>query len=176
MLGGLSRLSETIASRDSELQSLLQHADTLTGVLAQRRQDFTRIFGSGDRLLQMLQQREAVIRALLTNTSQMAEQLSGLVHDNQATIGPALAHLHAVLHLLNAHQDNLDRIVKELYVFVRGEVDATGAGPWFDGTAINATNPIQLPGSPTATDSNPQSLGDLLGVDRARRALAGAAP
>ena len=146
MLTGLSRLSETIASRDQQLGDLLNHADVLTGVLADRRKDFTRIFGSGDQLLQLLKQRQQVVASLLQNTSALSQQLSGLVHDNQATIGPALAHLHGVLNVLNTHQNNLDLIIKELYVFVRGEVDATGSGPWFDGTAINATNPIQLGG------------------------------
>ena len=146
MLTGLSRVSETIASRDQQLGELLNHANVLTGVLADRRQDFTRIFGSGDQLLQLLQRRQNVVTSLLRNTSALSRQLSGLVHDNQASIGPALAHLHSVLAVLNAHQDNLDQIIKELYVFVRGEVDATGSGPWFDGTAINATNPIQVGG------------------------------
>jgi len=146
MLTGLSRVSETIASRDQQLGELLNHADVLTNVLADRRQDFTRIFGSGDQLLQLLQRRQDVVRSLLHNTSALSRQLSGLVHDNQASIGPALAHLHSVLAVLNSHQDNLDQIIKELYVFVRGEVDATGSGPWFDGTAINATNPIQVGG------------------------------
>ena len=143
---GPNPLSETIASRDQQLGELLNHADVLTGVLADRRKDFTRIFGAGDQLLQLLKQRQAVVASLLRNTSALSRQLSGLVHDNQASIGPALAQLHGVLNVLNAHQNNLDLIIKELYVFVRGEVDATGSGPWFDGTAINATNPIQLGG------------------------------
>jgi virulence factor Mce-like protein len=147
MLTGLSRLSETIASRDQQLGQLLNHADVLTGVLADRRQDFTRIFGSGDRLLQLLNRRQAVVASLLRNTSALSRQLSGLVHDNQASIGPALAQLHGVLNVLNSHQNNLALIIKELYVFVRGEVDATGSGPWFDGTAINATNPVQVRGA-----------------------------
>ena len=146
MLTGLSRVSETIASRDQQLGELLNHANVLTGVLADRRQDFTRIFGSGDQLLQMLKRRQAVVASLLRNTTALSQQLSGLVHDNQTSIGPALAHLHSVLAVLNSHQNNLDQIIKELYVFVRGEVDATGSGPWFDGTAINATNPIQVGG------------------------------
>ena len=146
MLTGLSRVSETIASRDQQLGELLNHANVLTNVLADRRQDFTRIFGSGDQLLQLLKRRQAVVRSLLRNTTALSQQLSGLVHDNQASIGPALAHLHSVLTVLNSHQDNLDQIIKELYVFVRGEVDATGSGPWFDGSAINATNPIQVGG------------------------------
>jgi len=146
MLTGLSRLSETIASRDQQLGQLLDHADVLTGVLADRRKDFTRIFGSGDQLLQLLQRRQEVVASLLRNTSALSQQLAGLVHDNQSSIGPALAQLHGVLNTLNGHQANLAQIIKELYVFVRGEVDATGSGPWFDGTAINATNPIQVGG------------------------------
>jgi phospholipid/cholesterol/gamma-HCH transport system substrate-binding protein len=165
MLDGLSRLSQAIASRDAELGQLLDRADAVTGVLAARGPDVTQIFDAGDALLTMLQQRRAVIDALLTNTADMARQLTGFVHDNQATLAPALTHLHDVLDVLNGNQDNLDQIVKELYVFVRGEVDATGSGPWFDGTAINATNPVQL-GGPVARVSSrhPSTLGALLGV------------
>jgi phospholipid/cholesterol/gamma-HCH transport system substrate-binding protein len=164
MLSGLSRLSQTIASRDAELSSLLNHAQTLTGVLAQRREAFVKIFGDGDQLLQMLQQRRQVIDELLANTTTMAQQLTGLVRDNSATIGPMLKHLHGVLSTLNDHQANLDEIVKGLYVFVRGEVDATGSGPWFDGTAINATNPIQVGGNTRVFPARPRTLGDLLRV------------
>jgi phospholipid/cholesterol/gamma-HCH transport system substrate-binding protein len=164
MLSGLSRLSTTVASRNAELATLLQHAQSLTAVLASRRQDFVQIFGDGDQLLQMLQQRRQVIDELLTNTSEMAQQLTGLVHDNQQTIGPALQHLHSVLTMLNDQQDKLDLIVRELNVFVRGEVDATGSGPWFDGTAINATNPIQVGAKTRVYPAHPRTLGDLLGV------------
>jgi phospholipid/cholesterol/gamma-HCH transport system substrate-binding protein len=171
MLSGLSRLSETIASRDAELSRLLDHADSVTGVLAERRTAFTRLFTDGDQLLATLQQRRDTIDALLTNTSAMSRQLSGLVHDNQDSIGPALRHLHGVLEELNTHQDELDQIIKGLYVFVRGEVDATGAGPWFDGTAINATNPIQVGKTPALR--SPRTFGDLLRVPRAARAVSG---
>jgi phospholipid/cholesterol/gamma-HCH transport system substrate-binding protein len=164
MLSGLSRLSQTVASRDAQLSTLLQHARTLTSVLASRRQDFVQIFGDGDQLLQMLEQRRQVVDELLANTTDMATQLTGLVHDNAKAIGPALQHLHDVLAMLNDQQDNLDLIVRELYVFVRGEVDATGSGPWFDGTAINATNPFHVNGKTTVVPPHPRSLGQLLGV------------
>ena len=164
MLRGLSRLSETIASRNDELSALLQHADALSGVLANRRTDFTRIFGAGDQLLRMLEQRHQVIAELLDNTARMSTQLTGLVQDNRASMAPALQHLHSVLAVLNGHQNDLQQIIQELYVFVRGEVDATGSGPWFDGTAINATNPIQLGGPIHAASTNPRTLGQLLGV------------
>jgi phospholipid/cholesterol/gamma-HCH transport system substrate-binding protein len=177
MLDGLSRLSETVASRDSELSSLLQQAQDVTNVLADRREQFTTIFGDGDRLLQMLQQRRATVHALLRNTAVMSRELSGLVHDNEDDIGPALQHVHGVLQLLDAHQAELRDIVQGLYVFVRGEVDATGTGPWFDGSAINVINPFQvdpnLANAVPAAPSNPTTFGDLLGVPGLEQALAG---
>jgi phospholipid/cholesterol/gamma-HCH transport system substrate-binding protein len=164
-LSGLSRLSETIATRDAALSTLLQHTASITGVLAQRRQQFAQLLGDGDKLLTTLDQRRQVIADLLVNTEHLATQLSGLVNDNQRTIGPLLHHLHGVLTTLNNNQANLTKIIQGLYVFVRGEVDATGAGPWFDGTAINVTNPITLGKSATPHTSNrPRSLDDLLSL------------
>jgi phospholipid/cholesterol/gamma-HCH transport system substrate-binding protein len=164
-LNGLSRLSQTIASRNAALATLLQHTARVTGVLAQRRQQFAQVLGDGNKLLTMLDQRRQVISALLVNTSALATQLVGLVHDNQKTLGPMLSHLHGVLTLLNNNQDNLTKIIQGLYVFVRGEVDATGSGPWFDGAAINVLNPISpLGGNAKLSKLTPKSLNDLLGV------------
>ena len=169
MLSGLSRLSTTIASRDQELSSLLHHASVLTGVLADRRTQFTQLFGDGSSFLQMVSQRRAVISQLLANTVDLSQELIGLVHDNQAAVTPLLAHLHGVLAVLDSNQGNLDEIIKGLYVFVRGEVDATGAGPWFDGIAINATNPFHEGG--TTGVAVPRTLGDLLGVPGATASM-----
>jgi phospholipid/cholesterol/gamma-HCH transport system substrate-binding protein len=177
-LSGLSRLSRTISSRDAALSTLLRHTAAVTGVLAQRRQQFAQVLGDGEQLLQMLDQRRQVISQLLVNTDDLARQLTGMVQDNQQTLTPLLEHLHGVLATLNANQGNLTKIIQDLYVFVRGEVDATGAGPWFDGTAINVTNPFTIGGSSavggassgkrSATpQAKPRSLTKLLGVPAA---------
>ena len=169
MLDGLGRLSQTIASRDSELSALLHHASVLTGVLADRRTQFAQLFGDGSAFLQMVSERRAVIAELLSSTVDLSNELVGLVRDNSAAVTPLLAHLHGVLKVLDDNQDNLDKVIKGLYVFVRGEVDATGAGPWFDGIAINVTNPFHA--GTTAPVSVPKTLGDLLGVPVAATAV-----
>jgi phospholipid/cholesterol/gamma-HCH transport system substrate-binding protein len=167
-LSGLSRLSQTIASRDTALTALLHHTANLTGILASRRQQFAALLGDGNKLLTMLDQRRQVIAELLTNTADLATQLTGLVHDNQKTLTPLLTHLHGVLTTLDNNQGNLTQIIQGLYVFIRGEVEATGAGPWFDGTAINVTNPISVGGGTPILPSavTPKRLTQLLGVTK----------
>jgi len=162
-LSGLSRLSRTIASRGAALSELLQRTQAVSGVLAGRSSNIAQLIDDGSLLLQELNKRRAVVAALLVNTTRLAQQLTGLVHDNQAALHPMLVHLHNVLHTLDAHQSELGTIVKGLYTLVRGEVDATGAGPWFDGTAINVANPISIPGLlETARQSGATGLARLL--------------
>ncbi|MCU1656682.1 MAG: Phospholipid/cholesterol/gamma-HCH transport system substrate-binding protein [Pseudonocardiales bacterium] len=137
VLTGLSRLSNTIASRDAELRTLLQKANSVTGVLAQRDQQLQQLLNDGGLLLDELNARRDAIHALLLNTTTLATQLEGLVTDNQKTIGPMLDNLHQVLALLQANQDSLDRGLKLLAPFYRVFSNALGNGRWFDNYICN---------------------------------------
>ena len=146
---GLGRLSRTVASRDEQLHSLLDHADGVTGVLAARNKELVSLLGDGDLLLQELRRRRADIHTLLASTVTLSQQLTGLVRDNRAAIGPALANLAHVLATLKANQANLDRSISLLAPFVRVFANTTGNGRWFD-TYIQ--NIVPVPGgigSPT---------------------------
>ena len=87
---GLSRLSETISSRDSKLHVLLSKTSNVTGVLAARDQDLTKLLREGNLLLAELNLRRQAIHQLFLNTQTISKQLEGLVADNQKTLGPAL--------------------------------------------------------------------------------------
>lgn len=137
VLTGLSRLSNTIASRDTQLRQLLAGAKSVTGALANRDQALTQLFADGGDLLQVLNDRRDAIHSLLVNTSTLAAQLEGLVADNQKTIGPMLDNLHGVLQLLQANQDNLDRTFSQLAPFYRVFANALGNGHWFDNYICN---------------------------------------
>ncbi len=164
-LSGLTNLSNTIASRDDQISELLQHLAGVTGVLAQRRTQFVQILQDGDKLLQELDARRDVINQLLTNTSTLAVQLEGLTKDSQATLKPALDHLHSVVSILDNNQKSLDDTVTLLYPTTRNLIDVVGSGGWYDATVVNATNPFQLLGGKgIPTLPLPTSLGDLLGV------------
>jgi phospholipid/cholesterol/gamma-HCH transport system substrate-binding protein len=137
VLTGLTRLSNTIASRDGQLRTLLDKARGVTGVLASRDQQLQRLLSDGGLLLDELNARRDSIHALLVNTTTLAGQLEGLVSDNQKTIGPMLDNLHGVLKLLQDNQDNLDRSLQLLAPFYRVFANALGNGRWFDNYICN---------------------------------------
>jgi phospholipid/cholesterol/gamma-HCH transport system substrate-binding protein len=131
-LTGLSRLSETVSSRDAALRSLLSAANQVTGVLASHDQQVQQLLSDGSLLLDELNQRRDDIHSLLENTAALAVQLQGLVSDNQATIGPLLDQLGGVLNTLQANQDSLDRGLQLLAPFYRVFANTLGNGRWFD--------------------------------------------
>jgi phospholipid/cholesterol/gamma-HCH transport system substrate-binding protein len=131
-LAGLTKLSRSVASRDAELRTLLQHARGVSGALASRDEQLTKLLDDGNALLTELHARRAAIHELLTGTSDLAQQLSGLVADNRAQLAPALASLHAVLTTLQANQDSLDRAIAAYPAFLTVFADTLGTGPWFD--------------------------------------------
>jgi phospholipid/cholesterol/gamma-HCH transport system substrate-binding protein len=131
-LDGLSRLSETVSSRDAALRSLLSAANQVTGVLASRDQQIKQLLDDGGLLLDELNARRDAIHTLLVNTSALAVQIQGLVSDNQASIAPLLAQLGGVLNTLQQNQDSLDRGLQLLAPFYRVFANTVGNGRWFD--------------------------------------------
>jgi phospholipid/cholesterol/gamma-HCH transport system substrate-binding protein len=75
-LTGLSRLSTTVADQDTNLQSLLTHAQAVTATLNSRDSALTEIVKDADLVLQVVQQRKAVIDALLQHSQDLATQVT----------------------------------------------------------------------------------------------------
>ncbi|WP_294014466.1 MCE family protein [Streptomyces sp.] len=148
-LNGLSRLSQTIASRDAKLRTLLDRAAGVTQVLADRDDDLVAFLHDSDLLLQEVKARRAAIHTLLTTTTTLSEQLIGLVRDNRATLAPALADLKVVTDMLRANERNLSLSVQRLAPFVRLFANNLGNGRWFDTYVYNLTQPPTgfLPGT-----------------------------
>lgn len=147
-LDGLSRLSNTIASRDAKLKTLLDRAKGVTTVLANRDQDLVAFLRSSDQILLEVKARREAIHKLLTTTTVLSEQLIALVRENRAALAPALANLRGVVTVLRANQSNLDKGLAELAPFVRVFANNLGNGRWFDTYVYNLTNPSGFgPGS-----------------------------
>ncbi|MFF7894185.1 MCE family protein [Streptomyces sp. NPDC007907] len=134
---GLSRISRTVASRDKALRELLDHANGVTGVLADRSSDFSALVEDGDKLFKEISKRRTAIHKLLKTSAALGIQLSGLVQDNEKEIGPALKGLNTVVKMLERNQSSLDRSIALLAPYVRVFTNTLGNGRWFDSYVQN---------------------------------------
>ncbi len=136
---GLSRLSTTIASRDEEIETLLQRSRNVTELLDERKGDLVALMKDADLIFQELQKRKQAIHELLVNADQLAVQLQGLVKDNRKQLRPTLDKLKNVLTFLHAREDQIETLLHNYgpYVNILGNV--IGSGPWFDAYVPNIT-------------------------------------
>jgi phospholipid/cholesterol/gamma-HCH transport system substrate-binding protein len=134
---GIARLSETVASRDEQIQALLESSQGVTKVLAERSDDIVDLMRSSDLVFEEVRKRREAIHLLLVNARTMARQLRGVAADNQAQIAPALAEVDQLLSLLNSKEKELKDTLAALgpYVSILGNI--IGTGPWFDAYAVN---------------------------------------
>jgi phospholipid/cholesterol/gamma-HCH transport system substrate-binding protein len=144
-LTGLSRLSQNVAARDEQLQTLLSNASHLSKVLADRNENLETLFKDGDVLLRALYARRDAVHNLLLATIDLSHQLTGLVDDSRADLRPALQRLHHVVGLLDSRQAQLDQSLRLMGPFYRVFANTLGTGPWFD-TFIQNMPPIPAVG------------------------------
>jgi phospholipid/cholesterol/gamma-HCH transport system substrate-binding protein len=150
-LEGLSALSRTISSRDTQLATLLGNTSQVSKTLAGRNDQITKLIDDGNLLLTEIQQRKDAITALLKGTQDLATQLRGLVADNRTQLQPVLQQLDKVTSLLQRNQDNLSRGLAALAPFVRISTNTTGNGRWFEGYLCGLLPPYINLGSPQTT-------------------------
>jgi phospholipid/cholesterol/gamma-HCH transport system substrate-binding protein len=145
-LEGLSRISNTIASRDDELRELLRRTESVTQILSDRDEDLVAFMRDSSLVLQELRARREAISRLLDTTVVLSEQLIALVRENRAQLGPTLAELEQVVALLRRNQDNLDASIERFAPFVRVFANNLGNGRWFDTIVNNLTAPTLVAG------------------------------
>jgi phospholipid/cholesterol/gamma-HCH transport system substrate-binding protein len=145
-LRGVSTLSANIAARDEELNTLLRNLEKVSAVLGDRSSDIITLMDDGDLLFRALVARREAVHNLLVATSQLSQQLTGLVQDTRADLKPALDNLKSVVDLLNSNQENIDSSLRLMAPFYRVFANTLGNGPWFDTIIQNIPPAPALPG------------------------------
>ncbi|MGE2722130.1 MCE family protein [Mycolicibacterium celeriflavum] len=125
---GLSRLSRSLNGRDESLGRLLESAADVTGVLSERSEQLNILILNANDLMGVLETRRYAIVSLLANTSVVARQLTGLVHDNERELAPTLQKLNAVYDMLERNRDNIAKALEGLakYQVTQGEAVNNG--------------------------------------------------
>lgn len=136
-LTGLSRLSNSISSRDAMLQDLLGNAESVTSVLSQRSDQLNTLILDGNSLLAELDRRRQVLSELFVNVGAVANQLTGLVKDNEAQLAPTLTRLNSVLDVVQKNKDNLSNGIDGLVKFQATLGEAVSSGPFFNAYVQN---------------------------------------
>ncbi|SDS58780.1 phospholipid/cholesterol/gamma-HCH transport system substrate-binding protein [Nocardioides scoriae] len=131
-LRGLSRLSETVASRNDQIGELLRNLDTVSGTLANRDEDLVSLMKDSDVLLRALVARREAVHTLLVSTNRLSLELTALVRQTRSDLKPALDNLKGVVDTLLKNQNNLDESLRLLEPFYRVFANTLGSGPWFD--------------------------------------------
>ena len=175
---GLSRLSQTVSSRDTELQQLLARAESVTGLLKDHTAQVTDIIQQGNLLLGELEQRRQVIHELLVETTQAADQASGFINEQNGILKPALDQLNQAMVLLHRNEGNTVAALQRISSFITGLGEGLSSAPIFTGAADLGAVPgtdfapqqfftgLTQPAPPAAAGAATGALNGLLGGNR----------
>ncbi|MEU1983844.1 MCE family protein [Nocardia sp. NPDC019395] len=139
-LDGVTALSRTINARDQALSDLLARAQNVTKILSDRADSINALLVDGNQLLGELDRRRTAISQMIVYVNSLAQQLSGLVHDNEAQLKPALDKLNSVLDLLQRNRDNITGALDGLGPFAAALGEQVGSGPYFNAYVVNASS------------------------------------
>ncbi len=134
---GLSRISRALNERNDSLAGLLKSAADVTRVLSDRSEQVNTLILNANDLLGVLEQRRYAIVNLLASTSALAQQLSGVVADNEQELAPALEKLNAVSEMLQRNNDNIGKAMSGLAKFQVTQAEAVNNGFYYNAFVAN---------------------------------------
>ena len=136
-IDGITRLSRSLNERDEAVRELLDKAASSTDVLGERSEQINQLMVDGNTLFTQLDLRKRALSELIVNIDELARQLSGVVQDNEAQIGPALDKLEQVSDLLIRNREDIDLGLRRIVPFSTALSEAVASGPWFNAYVVN---------------------------------------
>ena len=136
-IDGITRLSRALNERDEGVRQLLEKAAGTTDVLGRRSDQINQLMVDGNVLFTQLDLRRRALSELIVNIDELSRQLSGVVQDNEAQLGPALDKLERVSDLLIRNKDDIDLGLRRIVPFSTALSEAVASGPWFNAYVSN---------------------------------------
>jgi len=140
---GLARVSKALNDRDDTLGELLKNSADVTEILGKRSEQVNTLILNGNDLVGVLSERRQAIVDLLANTSAVAVQLKGLVHDNEHELAPTLQKLNSVTAVLEKNRDNIAKALPGLAKYEGTLSEVVAGGPYYTAYIPNL-NPPQI--------------------------------
>lgn len=136
-IDGITRLSQSLNKRDEGVRELLDTAAGTTDILGRRSDQLNQLMVDGNTLFTELDLRRRALSELVANIDELARQLSGVVQDNEAQLGPALDKLERVSDLLIRNRESMDLGLRRIVPFSTALSEAVASGPWFNAYVNN---------------------------------------
>lgn len=136
-IDGITRLSQSLNKRDEGVRELLDRAAGTTDILGRRSDQLNQLMVDGNTLFTELDLRRRALSELVANIDELARQLSGVVQDNEAQLGPALDKLERVSDMLIRNRESLDLGLRRIVPFSTALSEAVASGPWFNAYVNN---------------------------------------
>lgn len=134
---GVSRISQTINERDSQLRDLLTNANKATTVLADRSEKIVGLVHDTNALLVALRAQSSSLDNISGNISALAQQLSGFIDENRAQLKPALDKLNGVLTIVDNRKAEVQSSIKKLNAYAMSLGESVSSGPFFNAYIAN---------------------------------------
>lgn len=129
---GIARLSAVVVNRNQDFRSILAATRSVSDQLAGSASDLLTLMRTSNLFLRELTVRRTVIDNLLVEVQDLSTTVTGLIHDNNARLGPVLSDLHQVLAVLRQRSAQIQAALHTVGVTGRYLDNATGNGPWID--------------------------------------------
>lgn len=136
---GLTRLSRSVNNRNETVAKLLEHAADVTGILSERTNDVNALILNANDLTAVLVERRQVIVNLLAATSSLAQEISGVIADNEQELAPTLEKINSVTAMLEKNRDNIAKAIPGLAKYESGLSELVATGPYYIGYIPNLT-------------------------------------
>ncbi|MBA4607717.1 MCE family protein [Aeromicrobium sp. Marseille-Q0843] len=133
----VTALSNSLASRDAEIKTLLENIDGISTVLADRNTEFAKLFEDGSVLFEALTARRDAIHAVLVGVTDMSQEISTLVTETRADLKPALDRLAGVVAVLRKNEANITSAIDQLPAYYAMVANNSSNGPWLDAYVYN---------------------------------------
>jgi phospholipid/cholesterol/gamma-HCH transport system substrate-binding protein len=131
-LRGATRLARTIGQKDAQVDRLLTHVHDVTSMVRAQQDDLDELLGDADTVASLVARRRDTVKRLLTTAEDVTAGLERLAAANTKGVSEVLDQFHAVLGVLRANAEKLDRSLERLAPMARYFANATGNGPWID--------------------------------------------
>ncbi|MGO4257288.1 MCE family protein [Marmoricola sp. RAF53] len=131
-LTGVARLSEAVEKRGDQTAALLTAARDVTDQLSASSGDIVALMRQANLVTSEITARRQAIHTLLVETTTLSRNLSAVIDQTKADLGPAFRQLNEVLRTLRDQDATLKGVLEQMAPTVRYVANAAGNGPWGD--------------------------------------------